>query len=137
MAMFALVVLVLGLSAVLQSSLIARIYLKQQSDRLLESGGSFARDVNLSDQSEVERNVYALASALNASVMVVDSKAGMISWSGRGGMGKGMGMGMGCGMMGKGCGVGPGMGQGPGPGPGACPMGGQGRNAGVCPNSPK
>ena len=110
MAMFALVVLVLGLSAVLQSSLIARIYLKQQSDRLLESGGSFARDVNLSDQSEVERNVYALASALNASVMVVDSKAGMISWSGRGGMGKGMGMGMGMGMgLGRMRGGGPGI----------------------------
>ncbi|MCL5057553.1 MAG: cell wall metabolism sensor histidine kinase WalK [Actinobacteria bacterium] len=89
MAMLALVVLVLGLSAVLQSSLIARIYLKQQSDRLLESGSSFARDVNLNDQAEVEANVYALASALSASVMAVDSKGAVISWSGRHGMGRG------------------------------------------------
>lgn len=48
-----------------------------------------------------------------------------------------MGMGMGCGMMGKGCGMGPGMGKGPGAGVGTCPMGGMGRNAGVCPNAPK
>jgi len=114
MAMLALVVLVLGLSAVLQSSLITRIYLKQQTDRLLESGSSFAREVNLSDQAEVERNVYALASALNASVMVVDSKSGIISWSGRHGNGNGMGMGMGMGqgrgaMLGRLRGTGPGI----------------------------
>lgn len=108
MAMLALVVLVLGLSAVFQSSLIAQIYIRLQADRIVESATSLASEIDLHDRSEVDKTVSALAGALNASVTVIDSDASVISWSGRGG-GMGMGMGWGAMMGGRMRGGGPGL----------------------------
>ncbi|MHB8156373.1 MAG: hypothetical protein ACYDEQ_03145 [Desulfocucumaceae bacterium] len=43
MAMFALVAMVLGLSAIFQSFLIEKIYINQQADRILESASNIAQ----------------------------------------------------------------------------------------------
>ncbi|MFZ5652086.1 MAG: ATP-binding protein [Bacillota bacterium] len=102
MAMFALVALVLGLSALFQSGMIERIYINQQADRILETGRDFAREIEVrGDTAEIDRSVYALAGALNASVLVIDSGGNVVSWANRG-MGGGMGGGgMGGGGMGR------------------------------------
>lgn len=90
-AMFALVVLVLGISAIFQSGMIERIYLSQQADRILEIGQDFAREIEIrGDRLDIDRNVSALAGALNASVLVIDSGSVIVSWSANRGMG-GMG----------------------------------------------
>ncbi|MFZ5644271.1 MAG: sensor histidine kinase [Bacillota bacterium] len=100
MAMFALVVLVLGLSSFFQSALIKKIYIDQQVRRIVESGSDFARNADVMDGSlELDRNVNALAGALYASVSVIDKDGTLLTWSGRRGMGgMGMGTGMGNGM---------------------------------------
>ncbi|MHB8918522.1 MAG: sensor histidine kinase, partial [Desulfocucumaceae bacterium] len=111
LAMFALVVMVLGLSAVFQSGMIERIYLGQQSDRVLDRAGRFARQYqDMGGQAEINRQVEVLAAELDANVLVIDQGAGVISWSTNRGMGMGMGMGMGR----KGMGMGYGRMQGPG-----------------------
>ncbi len=94
LAMFALVVLVLGLSAVFQSSMIEKIYLKQQADRILDRGNRFVQEYNeLGSRAEVDQEVSALARALDATVLVIDPEGGVISWSAGRGMGRrGMGM---------------------------------------------
>ncbi|KJR98497.1 MAG: hypothetical protein VR68_10500 [Peptococcaceae bacterium BRH_c4a] len=90
-AMFALVVLVLGISAIFQSGMIEKIYISQQSDHILEIGQDFAGEIEMrGDRLDIDRNVSALAGALNASVLVIDSRAMIISWSANRGMG-GMG----------------------------------------------
>lgn len=94
LAMFALVVMVLGLSAVFQSGMIERIYLGQQSDRILDRAGRFAREYqDMGGQAEIDRQVGALAAELDANVLVIDQGAGVVSWSTNRGMGMGMGMG--------------------------------------------
>lgn len=102
LAMFALVVLVLGLSALFQSGMIERVYIRQQSDRLLEKGSEFAGRYHSISRAGIESEVSSLARELDASVIVVDRKAAVVSWSanrGMGRMGMGMGMGMGWGRM--------------------------------------
>jgi len=90
-AMFVLVVLVLGISAIFQSEMIEKIYISQQSDRILEIGQDFAGEMEMrGDRLDIDRNVSALAGALNASVLVIDSRAVIVSWSANRGMG-GMG----------------------------------------------
>ncbi|MFZ5647156.1 MAG: sensor histidine kinase [Bacillota bacterium] len=97
-AMFALVAMVLGLSALFQSGMIERIYINQQADRILETGKDFALEIEIRGNTlEIDRNVNALAGALNASVLVIDSGGNIVSWANRG-MGGGMGSGMGNGM---------------------------------------
>lgn len=101
-AMFALVALVLGLSAAFQSGIIERIYINQQADRILETGREFAREIEIRGNSlEIDRNVHAMAGALNASILVIDSGGNVVSWANRGmGMGGMSGMGR-RGMMGR------------------------------------
>lgn len=94
LAMFALVVMVLGLSAVFHSGMIERIYLGQQSDRILDRAGRFAREYqDMDGQAEIDRQVGALAGELDANVLLIDQGAGVVSWSTSRGMGMGMGMG--------------------------------------------
>ncbi len=95
LAMFVLVVLVLGLSAAFQSGLIQKIYLKQQSDRILEKMSRFAREYSaMSGQEEIDGRVNSLARELDASVLVIDASGRTVSWSAQRGMGRrGMGMG--------------------------------------------
>ena len=89
--MFVLVVLVLGISAVFQSGMIERIYINQQADRVLEIGQDFAGEIDMrGNRQDIDRNVSALAGALNASVLVIDSGSIIVSWSANRGMG-GMG----------------------------------------------
>lgn len=92
-AMFALVALVLGLSAFIQSGLIERIYIDQQASRILETGRGFAGEIDIRGNSiDLDRSVHALAGALNASVLVIDSRGNVVSWAnmgmGMGGMGR-------------------------------------------------
>ncbi len=114
LAMVALVALVLGLSAALQWGLIEKIYLKQQSDRILERAGKLSLDYqSMSGQAEIDREVNLLARELDASVLVYDTGSGVVSWAAQRGMGR-RGMGMGMGMGGRMHGAGPGPGAGPG-----------------------
>lgn len=101
LAMFALVVLVLGLSSIFQSGMIERIYLGQQSESIKERASALAREYpSLGSQADVDREVASLSRDLSASVMVIDPRANVISWSMGRGMGRrGMGMGMGWGRM--------------------------------------
>lgn len=102
LAMFALVVLVLGLAAIFQSGMIERIYFKQQSDRILERGTEFAGQYHSISPGAIDGEVSSLARELEASVVVVDREARVVSWSANRGMGRrgmGMGMGMGWGRM--------------------------------------
>jgi len=107
LAMFALVALVLGLAAIFQSGMIERIYLRQQSDRILERTEELIRTNNeTASQSRLEQEVDTLARELGASVIVIDQSARVTSWSsgygaGRRGMGMGMGPGLGSMMPGR------------------------------------
>lgn len=108
LAMVALVVLVLGLSAAFQWGFIEKVYLKQQSDRILERADKFSRDYHsMPGQAEIDREVNSLARELDASVLVIDSGSGVVSWAAQRGMGR-RGMGMGGRMHGAGLGPGPG-----------------------------
>ncbi|MFZ5633601.1 MAG: ATP-binding protein [Bacillota bacterium] len=102
LAMFALVLLVLGLSAIFQWGMIERIYFRQQADRILERGNKFVQDYGaLGSRSAIDREVNQLAGELGSSVLVIDQGARVVSWSVNRGMGR-MGMGMGGGMHGLG-----------------------------------
>ncbi|MFZ5597310.1 MAG: ATP-binding protein [Bacillota bacterium] len=96
--MFVLVAVVMGLSAILQSGLIEKIYIGQQSDRILESGRELAQELDPGgDRLTINSNVSAMSRALGAGLLLVDASGNVVAWSGGRGVGMGMGMGMGMG----------------------------------------
>ncbi|MBE3587751.1 MAG: HAMP domain-containing protein [Thermoanaerobacteraceae bacterium] len=91
LAMLLLVVLVLGLSALLQAGVLEKVYYRQQASRLLEEGERLAGMlVEQEDPYLVARQVDLLARLMNASVMVVDSRGLVEHWQATGMMGHGM-----------------------------------------------
>ncbi|HHW43651.1 HAMP domain-containing protein [Desulfofundulus thermobenzoicus] len=91
LAMLLLVVLVLGLSALLQAGVLEKVYYRQQASRLLEEGERLAGMlVEQGDPYLVARQVDLLARLMNASVMVVDSRGLVEHWQATGMMGHGM-----------------------------------------------
>lgn len=96
LAMFFLVLLVLGLSAVFQWGMIDRVYFRQQSERIQARVERFAGEYADRSLSSTDQEVNRLAGELGSSVLIIDRQARVVSWSVNHGMGRmGMGMGMG------------------------------------------
>lgn len=95
LSMLGLVVVVLGLSTLIQAGLLQRIYFDQQSTRIVEGGKQLAAEIDpYGDITELNRQVSALANYSGASVLVVNDRGSVLAWSGPGmGMGRGMGRG--------------------------------------------
>ena len=96
--MLSLVVLVLGISALLQTKFLEKTYYDQQAEGLLEEGRRLAEMLlEQRDPLQAARQVDLLARLMNASVMVVDPRGAVEHWHvmGMGMMGRHMGMGMG------------------------------------------
>ncbi|SHF59497.1 HAMP domain-containing protein [Desulfofundulus australicus DSM 11792] len=88
LAMLALVVGVLGLSALIQAGILEKIYYQQQVSRLVEQGERLAGLlVEQQDPYLAARQVDLLARLMNASVMVVDPRGYVEHWQAMG-MGK-------------------------------------------------
>lgn len=112
LAMLGLVVAVLLLSGLIQAGIIQKIYLGQQSDKIINEGKKLAGQLDLQgDVQQMQRQVDVLANYLGASVLVVDKEGETLAWNRPAGGGQGMGIGMGMGM-GHGAGMGMGMGMG-------------------------
>ncbi|OAT81765.1 sensor histidine kinase [Desulfotomaculum copahuensis] len=88
LAMLLLVVVVLGLSALIQSGALENIYYEQQATRLLDEGERLAGVIGSEqDPSLAAQQVGLLASLMNASVMVVDTRGLIEHWQAMGMMG--------------------------------------------------
>ncbi len=100
-AMLGLITAVLIFSALIQAGILQKIYLDQQSARIIESGLNLAGEIDISDKLQLNRLVENTSDNLGASVLVVDSRGEIMAWKraeGAPGMGMGMGMGHGAGM---------------------------------------
>lgn len=92
--MLSLVVLVLGVSALIQTQFLEKIYYNQQAARLLEEGQRLAEIlVEQRDPLQAARQVVLLARLMNASVMVVNPQGVVEHWHVMGMMGRHMGKG--------------------------------------------
>jgi len=88
LAMLLLVVVVLGLSALIQSGVLENIYYEQQAARLLSEGERLADVIGgEQDPGLAAQQVSLLASLMNASVMVVDNRGLIEHWQTMGMMG--------------------------------------------------
>ncbi|GBF34989.1 osmosensitive K+ channel histidine kinase KdpD [Desulfocucumis palustris] len=111
LAMLVLITAVLVFSGLIQAGILQKIYLEQQSGRIIESGLKLAGSMDISDKPQLNSLAENTADTLGASVLVVNSQGEIIVWKrseGAPGMGMGMGMGHGAGM-GMGMGMGYGM----------------------------
>ncbi len=90
-AMLALVVIVLGLTAVIQVAAVKKIYYRQQEARLLQEGEKLGEAiVSERDPLLVARQLLLLARLMNASVMIVDRQGRILYWQDAGAGRRGM-----------------------------------------------
>lgn len=104
LSMLVLVVVVLGLSALIQTGSLEKIYYNQQSSRLVEEGERLASFIAEEENADlISRRVMDVADLLHASILVIDNQGLVEHWYGMGtGMGNGMGNRMGMGRWGLG-----------------------------------
>jgi len=101
LAMLLLVVIVLGLTVLIQAGTLKNTYYQQQEDRLLQEGEKLAEAISGERDPElVTRQIRFLARLMGASVMVIDARGTVLQWQDMD-MGMGRRMMMGWGMTGR------------------------------------
>lgn len=103
LAMLLLVVIVLGLTVLIQAGTLKNTYYQQQENRLLQEGEKLAEAISGERDTElVTRQVHFLSRLMGASVMVIDTRGTVLHWQGMDmGMGRRIMMGRGWGIPGR------------------------------------